>query len=156
MKNILLARRTVAFAISLLLVFGSFKSAVAQGTARTRTTSTPAAQSSTQKSNAAPGKRARLVLLIAVDQFRYDFLERFDGLFVTNGIKRLLRDGGSWTQANYDHTPTYTAPGHATMLTGAWPAETGIVGNDWPDRDSGKFVTSVSDTGTILLGGAQG
>src|ERR1043166_1873642 len=53
-------------------------------------------------------KRPRLVLLIVVDQFRYDYLERFGDLFVPNGIKRLMRDGASWTQSNYDHMPTYT------------------------------------------------
>src|SRR5215470_19142364 len=90
--------------------------------------------------------RPRLVLLIAVDQFRYDYLERFGDLFVTNGLKRLMHDGATWTQSNYDHMPTYTAPGHSTMLTGAYPAETGIVGNEWPDRATWKNVTSVSDT----------
>jgi predicted AlkP superfamily pyrophosphatase or phosphodiesterase len=150
------ARRVTSFAISLLVVFSSLVGAGAQGTTRTRNASTPAVPSSTQKTNAAPGKRPRLVLLIVVDQFRYDYLERFDDLFVKNGLKRLLRDGSSWTQANYDHMPTYTAPGHATMMTGAWPAETGIVGNDWPDRDSGRFVTSVTDTTAVLLGGAEG
>src|ERR1041385_466251 len=100
------------------------------------------------------GKRPRLVLLIAVDQFRYDYFERFGDLFGPNGFKRLLRDGASWTQSNYDHMPTYTAPGHATMMTGAYPAETGIVGNEWPDRSTGKNVSSVSDTAVTSLGGA--
>src|SRR6185503_5992551 len=68
-------------------------------------------------------KRPRLVLLIVVDQFRYDYLERFGDLFVADGFRRLLRDGASWTQSNYDHIPTSTAPGHATMMTGAYPAE---------------------------------
>lgn len=99
------------------------------------------------------GKRPRLVLLVVVDQFRYDYLERFDDLFGPNGFKRLLRDGASWNQSNYDHMPTYTAPGHATMMTGAYPAETGIIGNDWPDRTTGKSVSSVSDTTVTLLGG---
>jgi predicted AlkP superfamily pyrophosphatase or phosphodiesterase len=98
-------------------------------------------------------KRPRLVLLIAVDQFRYDYLERFGDLFVQNGLRRLLREGASWTQSNYDHMPTYTAPGHGTMMTGAYPAETGIIGNEWLDRASGKRVTSVSDETVKLLGG---
>src|SRR5215203_1750322 len=97
-------------------------------------------------------KRPRLVLLIAVDQFRYDYLDRFGDLFVSNGLQRLLRDGASWTQSNYDHMPTYTAPGHGTMMTGAYPAESGIVGNEWLDRATGKRVTSVSDDTTKLLG----
>src|ERR1051325_3695660 len=98
------------------------------------------------------GKRPRLVLLIAVDQFRYAYLERFVDLFGPNGFKRLLRDGASWTQSNYDHVPTYTAPGHATMMTGAYPAETGIVGNEWLERPA-KRVTSVLDESVKLLGG---
>ncbi len=100
-----------------------------------------------------PTKRPRLILFIAVDQFRYDYLERFGDLFVANGFKRLLRDGASWTQSNYDHMPTYTAPGHSTMLTGAYPAETGIIGNYWLDRASGKRVSSVSDDTVKALGG---
>lgn len=97
-------------------------------------------------------KRSRLVLLIVVDQFRYDYLERFGDLFGQNGLRRLMRDGASWTQSNYDHMPTYTAPGHGTMMTGAYPAETGIIGNEWLDRASGKRITSVSDDQTKLLG----
>ena len=100
-------------------------------------------------------KRPRLVLLLVVDQFRYDYLERFGDLFVANGLKRLLRNGASWSNSNYDHMPTYTAPGHGTMMTGAYPAETGIVGNEWPDRATGKKVTSVSDTTVKLLGGTR-
>jgi len=98
-------------------------------------------------------KRPKLVLLIAVDQFRYDYLERFGDLFGTNGFRRLLSGGASWTQSNYDHMPTYTAPGHGTMMTGAYPAESGIIGNEWLDRASGKRVTSVSDESVKLLGG---
>jgi predicted AlkP superfamily pyrophosphatase or phosphodiesterase len=98
-------------------------------------------------------KRPKLVLLIAVDQFRYDYLERFGDLFGPNGFRRLHRDGASWTQSNYDHMPTYTAPGHGTMMTGAYPAESGIIGNEWLDRASGKRVTSVSDESVKLLGG---
>jgi predicted AlkP superfamily pyrophosphatase or phosphodiesterase len=98
-------------------------------------------------------RRPRLVLLIAVDQFRYDYLERFGDLFGKNGFRRLLREGASWAQANYDHTPTYTACGHATMMTGAYPSETGIIGNEWIDRETGKRITSVSDASVKLLGG---
>jgi predicted AlkP superfamily pyrophosphatase or phosphodiesterase len=93
------------------------------------------------------------VLLIVVDQFRYDYLERFGDLFGPNGFRRLMRDGASWTQSNYDHMPTYTAPGHGTMMTGAYPAESGIIGNEWLDRATGKRITSVTDDSVKLLGG---
>jgi predicted AlkP superfamily pyrophosphatase or phosphodiesterase len=106
-----------------------------------------------RRSQLSTTKHPRLVLLIVVDQFRYDYLERFGDLFGPNGLRRLMRDGASWTQSNYDHTPTYTAPGHATMMTGAYPAETGIIGNEWLDRATGKRITSVTDDAVKSLGG---
>lgn len=123
-------------ALALLLVLAL--AAVSLGQRRPRPVSEP--------------KRPRLVLLIVVDQFRYDFLDRFGDLFAANGLRRLLREGASWTQSNYDHVPTYTAPGHATMMTGAFPAESGIIGNEWFDRATGFRVSSVSDPSTKLLG----
>ncbi|HYY99584.1 MAG TPA: alkaline phosphatase family protein [Pyrinomonadaceae bacterium] len=95
------------------------------------------------------------MLLVAVDQFRYDYLERFGDLFAEGGIRRLLRGGASWSDANYDHAPTETAPGHATMLTGAWPSETGIIANDWYDRAEGRRVNNVGDDSVRLLGGGD-
>jgi predicted AlkP superfamily pyrophosphatase or phosphodiesterase len=99
--------------------------------------------------------RPRLVLLIAVDQFRYDYLERFGDLFGAGGLRRLLADGATWPDCNYDHVPTETAPGHATMLTGAWPAETGIIANDWYERAEGKRVNNVQDDSVRPLGGGD-
>jgi predicted AlkP superfamily pyrophosphatase or phosphodiesterase len=87
----------------------------------------------------------RLVLLIAVDQFRYDYLSRFRSDF-SGGLKRLLGEGAVFTDANLEHYPTVTAVGHATMLSGATPSVSGIIGNDWFDRESGTTVMSVTDT----------
>lgn len=107
---------------------------------------------------AAPARDAeiRLVLLIAVDQFRYDYLTRFRSEF-HEGFDRLLTQGAVFTDASLEHYPTVTAIGHSTMLTGATPSVSGIVGNDWFDRASGQTVTSVSDPAVRLLGaeGAQ-
>src|SRR5262249_35770794 len=49
--------------------------------------------------------------------------------------------------------PTVTAVGHSTMLSGATPSLSGIIGNDWYDRALGKNVTSVEDPETTLVGG---
>lgn len=106
----------------------------------------------TRRANA-PKVKPRLVLLIAVDQFRYDYLERFGELFAEGGLRRLVREGASWSEANYDHIPTETAPGHATMMTGAWPAVTGIVGNEWFDRESNGRVLNSQDSSVARLGG---
>lgn len=95
----------------------------------------------------------KLILAIVVDQFRYDYLTRFRADF-TGGLKRLLEQGAVFTNANYDASPTVTAVGHSTILTGAMPARSGIVGNVWWDRAERKAVTSVSDDKVKLLGGA--
>jgi predicted AlkP superfamily pyrophosphatase or phosphodiesterase len=104
----------------------------------------------------APAKKVKLVVGIMIDQFRYDYLTRFADLFGEGGFKRLLTEGAVFTNANYLHTPTYTACGHATFLTGAPPALTGIVGNEWYDRETGRRITSVADAKTKLLGGKEG
>jgi predicted AlkP superfamily pyrophosphatase or phosphodiesterase len=106
----------------------------------------------------APGsaKKVRLVVGIVIDQFRYDYLTRFEDQFGEGGFRRLLNDGAVFANAHYIHTPTYTACGHATLMSGAPPAMNGIIGNEWYDRDSGKRVTSVNDEKTKLLGGREG
>jgi predicted AlkP superfamily pyrophosphatase or phosphodiesterase len=75
--------------------------------------------------------RPRLVLVIVADQFRYDYLSRFGPLFGKNGLRRLMREGATWTNANFDYVPTKTAPGHTAIMTGAPPAVTGIIANEW-------------------------
>ncbi len=96
----------------------------------------------------------RLVLLIAIDQFRYDYLTRFRSEY-TGGFKRLLTNGAVFTNAYLEHYPTVTAVGHSTMLTGATPSVSGIIGNDWFDRESGKSVASITDE-TVKPVGAPG
>jgi predicted AlkP superfamily pyrophosphatase or phosphodiesterase len=116
------------------------------------------ARSARQRGNSPSAKdaRPRLVLLIVVDQFRYDYLNRFGDLFGTRGIGRLMREGALWTETNFDQVPTFTAPGHAVFMTGAWPSQTGIIANEWFERDTGRRVKSVTDDSTIKLGGKPG
>jgi len=103
---------------------------------------------------AAPDAQPKLVLLIAVDQMRYDYLTRFGSEFDA-GLGQLLAKGAVFTNAHLDHYPSVTAVGHATMLTGAWPSVSGIVGNDWYDRAERKNVGAVEDPGVQLVGGPQ-
>ncbi len=101
-------------------------------------------------------KKVRLIVGVVIDQFRYDYLTRFEDQFGEGGFKRLLTGGAVFTNANYIHTPTFTACGHATFMSGATPAMNGIIANEWFDRQANKVVTSVSDDKTKLLGGREG
>ncbi len=102
---------------------------------------------------AAAAPPPKLVVAIAVDQFRYDYLLRFRAEY-KQGLDRLLTRGAVFSNACYQHFPTVTAIGHSTFLSGATPSISGIVANDWFDRESGKSVTSVSDDSVKILGGA--
>lgn len=99
--------------------------------------------------------KPKLVLVIVVDQFRYDYLERFGDLFGSGGFNRLMNEGALFTNANYDYVPTYTACGHAAIFTGSIPAQNGIVGNAWFDREAGRVRVMVADDSahTITDGG---
>jgi len=70
----------------------------------------------------------RLVVLITIDQFRGDYVERY-GAQLQGGIARLARGGAWFSDAHHDHAITETAPGHATLLSGRFPRSTGIMMN---------------------------
>src|SRR5882724_8978159 len=101
-----------------------------------------------------PSARPKLILAIAIDQFRYDYLTRYRHEY-TGGLNRLLTRGAVFTDANYEHSPTVTAIGHSLFLSGAMPTVSGIVANEWFERSTGKRVTSVSDDSVKLLGGSS-
>lgn len=96
-------------------------------------------------------ERPRLVLTIVVDQMRYDYLSRFREEFST-GLQRLLDEGAVFTNAHYEAAPTVTAVGHATILSGAPPALSGIAGNSFFDRSAGRQVQSITDPEVTALG----
>ena len=96
------------------------------------------------RAQAAP-KKPSLVVLVTIDQFRGDFLERF-GAQMQGGIARLVRGGAVFSNAHHDHAITETAPGHATLLSGRFPRSTRIRMN----------AIGVADTSAPLLAGGYG
>src|SRR5579862_5524935 len=97
-------------------------------------------------------KKPKLVVAIVIDQFRYDYLLRFRSEY-NSGLDRMLKQGAVFTDAHYIHSATVTAVGHSTFLSGATPSVSGIISNEWFDRESNQTVTSVSDRKTKLVGG---
>ncbi len=76
----------------------------------------------------------RLVVLIVVDQFGSDYLPRFRDRMGPDGLRAFMEQGAWWPLASYDLAQAMTGPGHATIVTGAWPAQHGIALNVWYDR----------------------
>jgi predicted AlkP superfamily pyrophosphatase or phosphodiesterase len=96
--------------------------------------------------------RPKLVVVIVIDQFRADYLERYRDQFGEGGFRVFLDRGAYFTDCNYDYANTRTAPGHATLFTGSYTSGHGIVANEWWDPQKKKRVTSVEDNTTRLLG----
>jgi predicted AlkP superfamily pyrophosphatase or phosphodiesterase len=95
----------------------------------------------------------KLVVIIVIDQFRGDYLERYRDQFGEGGFRLFLDRGADFTDCYYDYANTRTAPGHATLLTGTYSNGHGIVANEWWDPQSKHMVTSVEDDSTKLVGG---
>lgn len=97
----------------------------------------------------------KLVVVIVIDQFRGDYLERYRDQFTEGGFRLFLDHGAYFTDCNYDYANTRTAPGHATLFTGAYSNGHGIVANEWWDPRKKRMVTSVEDDDTRLVGASQ-
>ncbi len=100
--------------------------------------------------------RPKLVVVIVIDQFRGDYLERYRDQFGDGGFRMFLDRGAYFTECNYDYANTRTAPGHATLFTGSYANGHGIVANEWWDPAKKKRVTSVEDDNTKLVGAGAG
>jgi len=96
--------------------------------------------------------RPKLVVVIIIDQFRGDYLERYRDQFADGGFRLLLDHGANFSDCNYDYANTRTAPGHSTLFTGAYSDGHGIAANEWWDQRKRKMVTSVEDDATELVG----
>jgi predicted AlkP superfamily pyrophosphatase or phosphodiesterase len=96
--------------------------------------------------------RPRLILVLSIDQMRFDYLTRLATLY-KGGLKTLLDRGAVFTDANYRHSATETGPGHSVILTGRHPSHSGIVANDWYDPYQRKLVNVVDDPVQGTIGG---
>jgi predicted AlkP superfamily pyrophosphatase or phosphodiesterase len=94
----------------------------------------------------------KLIVVIVIDQFRGDYLERYRDQFGDAGFRLLLDHGAYFPNCNYNYANTRTAPGHATLFTGAYSSGHGIAANEWWDPKKKKMVTSVEDADTKLVG----
>ncbi len=96
--------------------------------------------------------RPKLVVIVVIDQFRGDFLERYRDQWGEGGFRLFLEHGADFTDCNYEYANTRTAPGHATLLTGAYTNGHGIIANDWWDPQKKAAVAAADDDQTKLVG----
>jgi predicted AlkP superfamily pyrophosphatase or phosphodiesterase len=105
-------------------------------------------------------QKPKLIVTIVIDQFRSDYLTRFESKFLPavqknkklGGFQYLMTRGAYYPQGQYDILQSMTAPGHATILTGSYPYQAGIPINSWFDRDQNKMIYCTEDQESPLLG----
>ena len=91
--------------------------------------------------------RPKLIVIVVIDQFRGDYLNRDRAEFKGRGFRLFTEEGAWFTDCYYDYANTKTAPGHATIGTGAYTDGHGIEANDFWDasRSWDHKVSSVED-----------
>jgi len=102
---------------------------------------------STRASAQAYVAKPKLIVVVVIDQFRGDYLNRDHEKFKGRGF-RIFTDEGAWfTDCYYDYANTKTAPGHATIGTGAYSDGHGIETNEFWDasRSYERRVSAVED-----------
>ena len=80
-----------------------------------------------------------VVVLISIDGFRWDFIDRPSAA----GLREIAR-AGVRARAMEAIFPTKTFPNHYTLVTGLWAEHHGIVGNTMEDEKLGRFTISDS------------
>ena len=96
----------------------------------------------------------RLVVILVIDQFRADYLQRYRAEFKGRGFRLFLDKGAYFPDCYYGYANTKTAPGHATIGTGAYTDGHGISSNEWWDlsRNKQRPVSSVEDEQYRIVG----
>jgi arylsulfatase A-like enzyme len=91
--------------------------------------------------------KPKLIVVVVIDQFRGDYLQRDRAEFKGRGFRLFLDQGANFTDCYFDYANTKTAPGHATIGTGAYTDGHGIETNDFWDasRSWDHKVSSVED-----------
>src|SRR3954468_8287171 len=96
--------------------------------------------------------RPKLVVIVVIDQFRADYLERYRDQFGEGGFRLFLDHGAYFTNCHYNYANTHTAPRPATLFTGAYSSGHGLMNNEWWDPQKKRMGTSVQDDATKIVG----
>ena len=96
----------------------------------------------------------KLVVILVIDQFREDYLERYRADFKGDGFNLFLDHGANFPDCYFDYANLVTAAGHATIGTGAYSDGHGIAANQWWDlsRNTKRPISSVEDPRYSIVG----
>ncbi len=101
-----------------------------------------------------PPDKPKLVIGIIVEQLRFDQVEKFRSRLGENGIRRLLNEGTYFQNASFQYLLTQSAPGHATISTGAEPSHHGITSDNWYVPLKNELIYCTGDISVNPVGGS--
>lgn len=84
------------------------------------------------------------MVLVVIEQFRPDYLEAARPMLSSGGFRRILEKGAYFPDCR-NNASTFPASSIATLATGTWPAQHGIVADTWYDRSTHRPVAAGSD-----------
>ncbi len=103
--------------------------------------------------NQNPADKPVLMVGIVVEGMKYDWIERYWNLFGEGGIKKLFKQGTSYTDASIPFLLADAGSSNASISTGAPPAIHGIVSENWYNRIRREQVNCTKDYLARSIGG---
>jgi predicted AlkP superfamily pyrophosphatase or phosphodiesterase len=105
-----------------------------------------------QGANAQAPAQPKLVVVLVVDGLPGEQVQRYRDQFAAGGFRRLLSHGASFSNAHQAHGVTVTAVGHAAIMSGAYPYQHGVIGNNWIDPHTHATVYCTEDAAHTYVG----
>jgi predicted AlkP superfamily pyrophosphatase or phosphodiesterase len=96
--------------------------------------------------------RPKLVVLFVIDGLPQRQVAAYRDQLAPDGFARFLDRGAWFEQAHYGYAFTVTGAGHATVLSGAYPHRSGIIGNEWLDLATGQAMYCTADPSATYIG----
>lgn len=103
-----------------------------------------------------PPQKPKLIVQITIENFRYDFMTRYWDKFGDKGFKEFSLYGAVCKNAQINYMYTQSAPGFASIATGATPSGHGIIADRWFDRTTETETDCVADTREQTIGSREG
>jgi hypothetical protein len=88
--------------------------------------------------------RPKLLVLVVLEQLRQDSFDSLSPQFSSGGLRRLLSKGAHFPDCRH-LASTFSSSALATLATGAWPSQHGIVADSWYDRSAKNAVPASSE-----------
>lgn len=102
------------------------------------------------------GDKPAMVVGIVVEGLKYESIDRYWNLIGEGGIKRLIKQGTSYTDASVPFLFADAGSSNASISTGAPPAINGIVSENWYSRLRREPVNCTKDFLARSIGGSNG